>query len=220
MNTFMQNRLTVVLASSNPGKLAELRKLLGDLPIELVTLTEALGLPHELREDGDTFEANAVQKAKAACRLTQLCAIADDSGLEVDALGGRPGARSARFAHDRATDSENNAQLLRELEDVPDEQRQARFRCVLALVSPWQAERAHIAEGACQGSIARAARGSGGFGYDPLFVVSEFPGRAMAELSQEEKNSISHRSRAVQGLHATLFELVSEQLNQVERICR
>jgi XTP/dITP diphosphohydrolase len=216
----MPSRVTLVIASSNPGKLAELRKLLADLPVELVTLAEAIGEAQELREDGDTFEANAVQKARAACQLTQLCALADDSGLEVDALGGRPGVRSARYAHERATDGENNAQLLRELEEVPDEQRQARFRCTLALVTPWQLDHAQISEGSCTGSIARTPRGSGGFGYDPLFVVDEFAGRAMAELSEDEKNSISHRARAVRAMRPLLIELLNGQLRDVERICR
>ncbi|HEY6558926.1 MAG TPA: RdgB/HAM1 family non-canonical purine NTP pyrophosphatase [Polyangiaceae bacterium] len=216
----MPTRLTLVIASSNPGKLAELRKLLLDLPVELVTLNDALGEHHELREDGDTFEANAIQKAKAACQLTQLCALADDSGLEVDALGGRPGVRSARYAHDRATDGENNGQLLRELEEVPDGQRSARFRCTLALVTPWRIEHAQVTHGTCDGSIARTPRGSGGFGYDPLFAVAELAGRAMAELGEDEKNAISHRARAVQAMRPILIQLLEEQLADVERICR
>ena len=112
------DKLTVVLATSNEGKVLELRHLLGDAPVELVTPKQVLGQALAVPEDGDTFEANAIQKAKAVCAATGLIALSDDSGLEVDALGGRPGVRSARFAHDRATDAENNAALLRALEEV------------------------------------------------------------------------------------------------------
>ena len=145
-----------------------------------------------LSEDADTFEGNAERKARHACSLTRMLSLADDSGLEVDALGGRPGVRTARFAHNRATDAENNAALLRELEEINEEARSARFRCVLALSSPWDPD-VHFAEGSCHGHIARTPRGSGGFGYDPLFVVDECDGRAMAELDESEKNAISHR---------------------------
>src|SRR5688572_6928530 len=134
----MSEVLTLVLASNNPGKLAELRALLGDLPLELKSFAEVIGESVKLREDGETFSANAEQKAKTVCGLTQLISLADDSGLEVAALGGRPGVRSARFAHERATDAENNAALLRELEEVQDDERRAQFRCVLALADPWQ----------------------------------------------------------------------------------
>jgi XTP/dITP diphosphohydrolase len=129
--------LSIVIATTNVGKLAELRALLGDLPVQLLSVTDVLGENLAIVEDGVTFEANAAVKARAVCQATGLYALADDSGLEVDALGGRPGVRSARFAHERATDAENNAALLRELEDVPDASRAAKFRCVLALASPW-----------------------------------------------------------------------------------
>ena len=144
--------------------------------------------------------------------------LADDSGLEVDALGGRPGVRSARFAHERATDAENNAALLRELENVEEGARGARFRCVLALADPWQESASYVAEGSCEGSIARAPRGNGGFGYDPLFLVSGKGDRAMAELSEDEKNRISHRALAVRSLRKILIRLVNERLDEAERI--
>jgi XTP/dITP diphosphohydrolase len=211
----MLERPTVVLATANEHKVAELRALLGDLPVQLVTVTDVLGEPLALAEDGTTFEENAIHKARQVCQATRLIALADDSGLEVDALGGRPGVRSARFAHERATDAENNAALLRELEET--DERRARFRCVLALATPWSDE-VKIAEGRCDGTIARDPRGSGGFGYDPLFVVDELDGRAMAELDEREKNSVSHRSRAARALHTIVLELVDAQLGDAERI--
>jgi XTP/dITP diphosphohydrolase len=214
----MQELLTIVLATGNHGKIAELRALLADLPVQLRSAAEVLGEQPTIVEDGATFEANALLKARAIARATGTLALADDSGLEVDALGGRPGVRSARFAHERATDAENNAALLRELSEVEEGARAARFRCVLALVNPWQESEVHVAEGSCEGSIARAPRGSGGFGYDPLFIVAGQGGKAMAELSEEEKNKVSHRGRAVQALRAILLELLNAQLDETERI--
>jgi XTP/dITP diphosphohydrolase len=210
-------RLTVVLATANEHKAAELRSLLGDLPIALVTVEDVLGEPLALAEEGATFEDNAAHKARSVCSATRLLSLADDSGLEVDALGGRPGVRSARFAHERATDAENNAALLRELETTDEADRRARFRCVLALASPWSTE-LRLAEGRCDGTIARDPRGSGGFGYDPLFVVDDLDGRAMAELSEQEKNSVSHRARAARALRPILLELLERQLDEAERI--
>ena len=214
----MAELLTIVLATSNSGKLAELRALLADLPIQLLSVADVLGEKLSIVEDGATFEDNALIKARAVCRATRTIALADDSGLEVDALGGRPGVRSARFAHERATDAENNAALLRELENIEEGQRSARFRCVLALVSPWREGDEHVASGSCEGSIARAPRGNGGFGYDPLFVVAGQDGRAMAELSEEDKNRISHRALAVKSLRKILITLVNERLDEAERI--
>jgi XTP/dITP diphosphohydrolase len=211
----MLERPTVVLATANEHKVAELRALLGDLPVQLVTVTDVLGEPLPLAEDGATFEENAIHKAREVCRATRLISLADDSGLEVDALGGRPGVRSARFAHERATDAENNAALLRELEEI--EERKARFRCVLALATPWSDD-VKIAEGRCEGTIARDPRGSGGFGYDPLFVVAELDGRAMAELEEREKNSVSHRARAARALTTIVLDLLAAQLDEAERI--
>lgn len=214
----MEELLTIVLATSNHGKLAELRALLADLPVQLRSAAEVLGEQPNIVEDGATFEDNALIKARAIARATRTLALADDSGLEVDALGGRPGVRSARFAHERATDAENNAALLRELAEVDEDARSARFRCVLALVNPWRATDVHLAEGSCEGSIARVPRGSGGFGYDPLFIVSGQDGKAMAELDETEKNKVSHRGRAVQALREILLKLVNAQLDEAERI--
>ena len=214
----MPELLTIVLATSNHGKIVELRALLADLPIQFLSAADVLGETLSIVEDGATFEANALIKARAVCRATRTLSLADDSGLEVDALGGRPGVRSARFAHERATDAENNAALLRELENIEEGARGARFRCVLALANPWQESERYVAEGSCEGSIARAPRGHGGFGYDPLFVVTGKDGRAMAELSEEEKNRISHRALAVKQLRRILIHLVNERLDEAERI--
>ena len=214
----MHELLTIVLATSNHGKLLELRALLADLPVQFLSAAEVLGEQPSIVEDGATFEENALLKARAISRATRTLALADDSGLEVDALGGRPGVRSARFAHERATDAENNAALLRELENVEEAARTARFRCVLALVNPWQESEVLIADGSCEGSIARAPRGNGGFGYDPLFAVEGHEGKAMAELSEAEKNRVSHRARAVQSLRALLVKLVNARLDEAERI--
>jgi XTP/dITP diphosphohydrolase len=209
--------LTLVLATANEGKLAELTSLLHGLPVSIVNVRDVLGEDLAVVESGETFEQNAVRKANAASAATRLLCVADDSGLEVEALGGRPGVRSARFAHERATDAENNAALLRELEDVEEGARSARFRCVLALVSPWQ-DQVYVVEGRCEGSIARTPRGSGGFGYDPLFLVPEYNGRSMAELSEAEKGEVSHRGRAVRELRKRLIQLINQELNEVERI--
>jgi XTP/dITP diphosphohydrolase len=214
----MHELLTIVLATSNHGKIQELRALLADLPVQFLSVSEVLGEQPSIVEDGATFEANALIKARAVARSTRTLALADDSGLEVDALGGRPGVRSARFAHERATDAENNAALLREMENIEEGARGARFRCVLALINPWQESEIHVAEGSCEGSIARAPRGNGGFGYDPLFIVTGQDGKAMAELSEDDKNKVSHRARAVSALRSILLKLVNERLDEAERI--
>jgi XTP/dITP diphosphohydrolase len=214
----MSELLTIVLATSNHGKILELRALLSDLPIQLLSVADALGEKLGIVEDGATFEANALIKARAVCRATRTLSLADDSGLEVDVLGGRPGVRSARFAHERATDAENNAALLRELENIEEHARGARFRCVLALSNPWKEAEEYVAEGSCEGTILRAPRGNGGFGYDPLFLVAGQDGRAMAELSEDDKNRISHRALAVRSLRKILIRLVNERLDETERI--
>lgn len=200
--------MTIVLATKNPGKMAELRTLFGDLPVELLTIGEVLPSFVPPPEDGSTFAANALIKARAVAEATQLVAIADDSGLEVDALAGRPGVRSARFAHDNATDAENNAALLTALSEVDDAGRTARFRCVMALVDPFKSlDEPIYSEGRCEGSIARSAQGESGFGYDPLFLVTGL-GRTYAELSEGDKNRISHRGKAAAELVGHVRRLV------------
>lgn len=200
---------SLVVATNNRGKLAELRHLLAGLNVEVLSLQDVSRKPIQVVEDGDTFEANAIKKAREVASATMMLTLADDSGLEVDALGGAPGVRSARFAGERATDAENNAALLAAIEalDASDPARsdmKARFRCVLALVDPFVRDgEPLVVEGTCEGKITRTPRGSGGFGYDPLFLV-EGTDRTMAELSEEEKNRISHRAQATQHLRLAL----------------
>ncbi|MCU0682388.1 MAG: RdgB/HAM1 family non-canonical purine NTP pyrophosphatase [Polyangiaceae bacterium] len=213
-------RITLVLASDNPHKLREFRRLLAELPLDVVAPAQVLGSPLKVLEDGETFEDNARKKGEAVAAATFALTLADDSGLEVVGLDGRPGVRSARFAHERATDAENNEALLASLADVEGAGRRARFRCVLALFDPWAQplESPRFAEGRCEGVIARAPRGGGGFGYDPLFLVDGFGGRAMAELDDGEKDVVSHRGRAVANLLPFLREIVLARLEDVERV--
>ncbi len=197
-------RRTVVCATNNKHKLRELRQIFAELPIDLVSLSEAASHPIEVVEDRDTFEGNARKKAREVAALLALPALADDSGLEVDALLGAPGVRSARYAGDGATDAENNRKLLSELESLSGVPRTARFRCVLVLHDPTVGEPI-VSEGAIEGEITPDARGSLGFGYDPIFVVKELPGRrTMAELADAEKNAISHRARAARAMAPAL----------------
>ena len=151
----------------------------------------------EILEDGDTFFENAMKKARTVAEVTGLMALADDSGLEVDALNGAPGVRSARFAGPEASDADNNRKLLRELRDVPDGKRSSRFRCVMVLYHP--SGRWISAEGSCEGMITQKPRGNSGFGYDPIFFVPEM-GKTMAQIGPEEKNRISHRGGALREL--------------------
>jgi len=201
-------RRTVVVATTNRGKLAELRQLFADLPIDFVSVAEASPRPIDVVEDGATFEANALKKAKTVAALLAMPTLADDSGLEVDALSGRPGVRSARYAGEGATDAANNRKLLLELESEGNSgARTARFRCVLAFVDPAFAEHPRIASGRVEGSIALAPRGKGGFGYDPIFLVADdAQGRTMAELHDAEKNLTSHRAEAARALIPMLRE--------------
>ncbi len=191
----------VVLASANPGKLRELAALLAPLSLELVRQS-ALGIDSPA-ETASTFEANALLKAHHAAQCAALPALADDSGLEVDALGGAPGVRSARFARDGASDAENLQHLLTLLSRVPAERRRARYQCVIVFVRSPADARPLIARGAWEGHIATAPRGQGGFGYDPVFVPAGSR-RSAAELSAAEKNAMSHRGQALRALVAML----------------
>jgi XTP/dITP diphosphohydrolase len=188
---------SVVLASGNAGKLRELTALLAPLGLEL-TPQSAFGLETP-PETGTTFVDNALLKARFASRHTGLPALADDSGIEVDALGGRPGVYSARYAGDGATDSRNLEKMLEELRDVAPGRRTARYQCVIVLVRDADDPRPVIAEAAWEGLIIDAPRGSGGFGYDPIFVPTGFEQTA-AELTAQQKNSISHRGKALRAL--------------------
>jgi XTP/dITP diphosphohydrolase len=189
--------LKVVVASRNRGKLREIVPLLAGLDLELVTIDE-VAPDCELREDETTFEGNAFAKARQAAAATGLPAIADDSGLEVDALDGAPGVYSARYAGLPSDDARNNAKLLEALRDVPAARRGGRFRCVAAFVDP--AAGVELARsGDCTGTILTEGRGELGFGYDPLFLVPAL-GRTMAELPLDEKNRLSHRAAAFRAL--------------------
>jgi XTP/dITP diphosphohydrolase len=191
----------VVFASGNPDKLAEVGALLTNRGLTLVPQAQFTEVA--AAETGDSFAANALIKARHAALASGLPAIADDSGLEVDWLGGAPGVRSARFAGPTASDADNNALLLRRLEGVDDELRTARFRCVLVYLRGPEDAEPLICEGVWSGRILAGPRGVGGFGYDPLFLVPEL-GRSAAELSTAEKNLHSHRGQALRALLAAL----------------
>ncbi|MQL51124.1 XTP/dITP diphosphatase [Desulfofundulus thermobenzoicus] len=185
--------MELVLATRNPGKVRELSQMLAPLGYEVVSLDRYPGVP-EIVEDGATFKDNAVKKAATVARHTGRLALADDSGLEVDYLGGAPGVYSARFAGEGHNDRANNEKLLNLLSGVPAEKRSARFRCVVAVATP--DGRVFTAEGTCEGVITTEPRGEGGFGYDPLFLVPEY-GKTFGELEPAVKNRISHRGRAL-----------------------
>ena len=191
-----KNRRTVldrpiVLATRNEGKIREFRRILADFPIEIKSLEDFGPIP-DVVEDGETFEDNAVIKARHTARILGLPAIADDSGLEVAALGGAPGIKSARYAGEAADDREKNLKLLNALEGIED--RKARFVCVLAIAVPRGP--ALIYEGICEGAIALEMKGGNGFGYDPVFYFPPL-GKTFAELSADEKNRVSHRGKAL-----------------------
>lgn len=195
----------VVLATRNRGKLREIVALLEGLEVRLHTIDE-LAPAAELLEDGATFEENALAKARQAAAVTGLPAIADDSGLEVAALGGAPGVHSARYAGVPSDDAKNNAKLLEALARVPSSKRAARFRCVATYVDPGAGIEI-VRDGACDGEILEAPRGSDGFGYDPLFLVPRL-GRTMAELPLDEKNALSHRAAAFRTLAEVLRSMI------------
>jgi XTP/dITP diphosphohydrolase len=207
----------VVVATRNKGKLREIIPLLAGAPLlahlelELRTIDE-LAPEAELREDGVTFVENALAKARQAARATGLPAIADDSGLEVDALDGAPGVYSARYAGPGADDDSNNAKLLDALRGVPPARRTARFRCVAVFVDPTRGLEL-TCDGACEGEVLEAPRGQEGFGYDPLFLVPT-AGRTMAELPLEQKNRLSHRSAAFRALADALGSALARETGQ------
>ena len=183
--------MALVLATRNAGKAREVASILAALDVRIEPLAADVMLP----EEGDSYEANAVAKALAAARATGCVALGDDSGLEVDALGGAPGPRSARYGGAGLDDAARSAALLAALEAVPDAERGARFVCVAAVATP----RGDVAtaRGVCEGRLLRAARGEGGFGYDPIFAVGD---STMAELPAAEKDALSHRGRAFRAL--------------------
>lgn len=209
----MTDRRRLVVATHSAHKLRELRELLHLARTDLVSLDE-LGITEDPVEDGETFAANAAIKARFAARLTGLPVLADDSGLEVDHLGGGPGVRTRRYAGEFATDADNNARLLRALDGLPPERRGARYVCVLAVALP--ASRGPrgglplvLSRGTCRGRIATEPRGTGGFGYDPIFEpASERPGgRTLGQWTAAEKHAISHRARAARRMRPRLAAL-------------
>ena len=195
----------LLVATRNQGKLRELMDILGGVPFEMVSLDD-LGIDHDVEETGETFGENAALKAEAYCRLSGLATLADDSGLEVDALDGAPGVRSARYAGPDATDADRIATLLGNLRGVPQDSWTARFRCVIAIAVPDQ--RTELYSGLCEGRIVVEARGDNGFGYDPVFQCSEV-GLTMAELSTYQKNRISHRASAARQVAEALVNMAN-----------
>ena len=195
----------LLIATNNPGKVKEYADLLDSLPVALTTPAQE-GLALEVDETGSTFAENAILKARAYARAGGFLTLADDSGLEVDALDGAPGVRSARYAGGEASDEDRYRLLLRNLADVPAEKRTARFRCFVAVATP--EGDVHTAEGCCEGVIGFEPRGTQGFGYDPVFYLSD-RGQTMAELSPQVKNQISHRARAVQAALPMLRRLLT-----------
>jgi XTP/dITP diphosphohydrolase len=202
---------TILIATKNHGKLREVRSILAGLPLAFATLDQFPDLPEPV-EDADTFEGNAERKALHYARLTGLWTLADDSGLEVDALGGAPGVYSARYAGRQGDDAANNAKLIRELSKVPDEKRTARFRCAVVLASP-----AGVLATGCgtfEGEIVDQPKGNNGFGYDPHFFVPKL-GMTAAELPPEQKNRVSHRARALGAIRPFIERLLAHSQSQV-----
>lgn len=193
------------LASNNKGKILEIQSLLSELEVDLVTPIQ-IGLQLEVEEDGETYAENAARKAVAFSQASGMFTLADDSGLEIDILGGLPGIHSARFApNPGATDADRRAYLLQRLTGHPRPW-QARFHCTLALATP--SGELHFGNGVCPGEIIPEERGDNGFGYDPIFLIPKL-GRTMAELSLDEKNFFSHRARAVRAFWSILAEMVN-----------
>jgi XTP/dITP diphosphohydrolase len=206
------HRPRLLLATANQGKLRELRAILADLPVELVGLQDAghgHGPPPRVDETGRTFLENALIKARAYAGWAGLAAVADDSGLEVDALGGAPGVRSARYAGPGSSDRANLDKLLHELAGVPPERRSARFRCAAVLADP-AARREWHAEAAWDGRIAELPRGSNGFGYDPVFVPDGWD-RTSAEVDAATKDAVSHRGKALRALRPAIQAWVEDR---------
>jgi len=193
----------LLLATSNPGKIREYRSLLDGLGYEITTLAEE-GITKVVTESGNNYEQNAQLKAITYAKVSRLTALADDSGLEVDALDGEPGFKSARFAGEAATDAERVSLLLAKLNGVRWEKRTACFKCVIVIATP--EGQSKVCYGECRGMIAFEAKGKNGFGYDPIFFLPEI-GKTMAELSAAVKNQISHRARASQKARRVLEQL-------------
>ncbi len=185
--------MKLVFATKNKDKIREIKNVLAGLPVEILTASDFKDFP-DIEETGATLEENAKLKACGIAQFTGMAALADDSGLEVAALGGAPGVFSSRYAGPGCSYADNNAKLLREMKDVPEGERQARFRTVIAIA--WDGENVETVDGTVEGVITRENRGQNGFGYDPVFFYPP-AGRTFAEMSLEEKNKVSHRGKAV-----------------------
>jgi len=196
----------LLIATHNPGKVAEYQALLRDLPLAVTFLTE-LGITEDVEETEDTFEANAILKARSYAAMSGMWTWADDSGLEIDVLDGRPGVHSARYAGPGATDREKYEKILAELAPFPEVSWTARFRCVVAIATP--GGKVNTRSGAVEGKITSHPRGENGFGYDPIFYLPDF-GKTMAELHPEVKNNISHRAEAAALAKELLARMVRE----------
>ncbi len=192
----------VVVATKNKGKLKEIKQILAPMGFNVISMEEA-NIDMDIDETGDSFEENAMLKASAVHKLTGAIVIADDSGLETDALNGAPGIYSARYSGANASDDKNNEKLLIQLKDIPDEKRTARFVCAIAVV--FDENRKFTVKGTVDGIINRAPAGENGFGYDPLFYIPQY-GKTVAQLSSEEKNKISHRGKALEKMVVKLKE--------------
>jgi len=190
----------LIVATRNRGKVREIREALKGLGIRIYALSDFNGVA-EIEEDGKSFTENALKKARFYSKVFGKLTLADDSGLEVECLKGMPGIYSARYAGERASNRENNQKLLKEMEGIPLSKRGARFKCVMALVSPDGKEA--MTEGSCRGRIGMRERGRRGFGYDPLFILPKY-GKTMAQLPLKEKNRISHRGKALRRLRKTI----------------
>ena len=195
----------LLVATHNAGKLRELAELLSDAPFELVSLSDA-AIDEQAPETGSTFEENATMKAATYAGLSGMLTLADDSGLEVRALGGDPGPRSSRYAGEGASDTQRIALLLQKLDNIPEEDWEARFRCVIALARPGRVP--DLYQGECRGRIVRTPRGGNGFGYDPVFLLPDL-GKTMAELGAEQKNRVSHRGAAARKTVAALQRMAA-----------
>lgn len=200
--------MELLVATNNPGKVREYEAILAGLPVR-ITFPAQEGLDLVVDESGATFDENARIKALAFARASGLLTLADDSGLEVDALKGAPGVHSARYAGPDADDVDRYQKLLAELADIPPGDRSARFRCVVALAQPDGT--VYTAEGVCEGEIGLFPRGAHGFGYDPVFIVQGQDGRTMAELPPEVKHRISHRGRAMRAARPVLKEILARE---------
>ncbi len=195
--------LDLVIATKNKKKLDEIKKILADLNLNILSIADFDNFP-EIQEDEETFEGNAIKKATFTAKLTGRMALADDSGLEIDYLNGKPGVRSARFAGENATDMDRNYKILKLLDGVKKDDRKARFKCAVAIAN----DGLHVFMGICEGEIAFEPMGDEGFGYDPIFLVPSY-GKTFAQLGAEIKNQISHRAIALKKARELLLQYVN-----------